>query len=122
MVQEQERVSRTPRGWELQTISVFSAVAAAAVLGMVLLVSDLALWAYLASDGAAGLSPMVRTVFTHAETFDLLYLLLVFGYIGGFTWWQFSTRQMLRRVGDTTGAATGTGRWEPGTGSSSSGS
>ncbi|MEV4642910.1 hypothetical protein AB0J80_36775 [Actinoplanes sp. NPDC049548] len=77
----------------------------AAVLGMILLVSDFALWAYLASEGATGLSPMVRTVFENAAAFDLIYLLLVLGYVGGFVWWQHSTRQLLRRIGDSTGAA-----------------
>ncbi|BFU43261.1 hypothetical protein [Krasilnikovia sp. MM14-A1004] len=108
-------VARPPRDWEVQTVAVLAAVAAATVLGMLLLVTDLAVWAYVASDGASGMSPMVRGIVLNADAFDLLYLLLAFGYVAGFVWWRQRTRDMLRRLGDAADAATrhwAVGAWQ----------
>jgi hypothetical protein len=99
-------VARPPRDWEVQTVAVLGAVAAAALLGMVLFVSDLVLRSYVTSNGASGLSPMVRGVVNHADAIDLLFLLLVFAYIGGFFVWRHHTQRMLQMLGDATGTAT----------------
>ncbi|XVV11660.1 hypothetical protein ACQP2X_43660 [Actinoplanes sp. CA-131856] len=99
-------VARPPRAWELQTAAVMAAIGAAALLGMILVATDLSVRAAVLSDGASGMSPLVSSVVSNAAAFHLLYLLLLFGYLGGFYWWRNRSREMLRRVGDIEGAAT----------------
>jgi hypothetical protein len=95
--------ARPPRSWETQTLALMAAIGVAALLGMIILVSDLAIRSYLSSGGADGLSPFVSGVVGHSEAIDVLYLLLVLVYIGGFHWWRRRTATMLRTVGNTTG-------------------
>jgi hypothetical protein len=96
---------RPPRAWETQTLILLASVAAAAVLAMILLASDLVVRSYLLTNGESGMSPLVSTVVDNADGISLLSLLLVFAYLGGFIWWQRRTRALLRTVGDADGTA-----------------
>src|SRR4051794_17797891 len=96
---------RPPRAWETQTLILLASVAAAAVLAMILLASDLVVRSYLLTNGESGMSPPVSTVVDNADGISLLSLLLVFAYLGGFIWWQRRTRALLRTVGDADGTA-----------------
>jgi hypothetical protein len=98
-------IPRPPRHWELLTVALIVAVAAVTVFGMILLATDLGVRHYLATDGASGMSPLVRMVAEHGSDADTVYLLLVFAYIGGFLLWRHRTREVLRGFGDSTGAA-----------------
>ncbi|GIM93859.1 hypothetical protein [Paractinoplanes toevensis] len=95
--------ARPPREWEARTFALIAAIAAATLLGILLLVTDLALRSYLVAEGADGLSPLVAWMVEHWEAISVLFLLLGFGYLAGFYWWRSSTRAMLRSAGDETG-------------------
>jgi hypothetical protein len=92
---------RPPRSWELQTLAVLVAVAAAALFGIVLFVRDLALRHYVLTGGADGLSPFVAGLVRHGDALGLLFFLILFAYIFGFGWWRRETQQMLGTIGDT---------------------
>jgi len=94
-------VVRPPRAWEVQTIAVFAAVAAAALFGMVLFVRDVALREYVLTDGAGGLSPLVAGLVRHGDALDLLFFVVLLAYIFGFALWRRETQRMLQSIGDT---------------------
>ena len=98
--------ARPPRSWELRTVAVMLVIATTAVLGMLLLVTQLAVRASLAGDGTSGVSPLVAWIIRNSDAFDFFYLLLGLAYIAAFFWWRHDSRAMLRKVGDRTGAAT----------------
>lgn len=98
--------ARPPRSWELRTVAVMVVIATTAVFGMLLLATQLVVRAYLASDGASGVSPLVSAIVRNSDVFDLLYLLLGLAYIGAFFWWRHDSRELLRKVGDEAGNAT----------------
>ena len=90
--------ARPPRSWETKTVAVVAAIGAAALLTMVLLVTDLALRSYALSDGTGTVSPMVAAVIADPSMLDFLNLVLVVAYIAAFYWWRAQTRTMLTRV------------------------
>lgn len=92
---------RPPRSWQLQTAAVIAAIGFAALFGMLLFVQDLALRDYMLTGGVNGLSPMVASLVLHHDAFDLLFFLVLFGYVIGFALWRRQTRQVLDRIGDT---------------------
>lgn len=98
--------ARPPRSWELRTVAVMVVIATTAVFGMLLLATQLVVRAYLASDGASEVSPLVSAIIRNSDMFDLLYLLLGVAYIVAFLWWRHNTRELLRKVGDEAGSAT----------------
>lgn len=91
-------VVRTPREWEAQTAFLIAAVFAAAVLGMLLLVTYLVV-------RARGMSPLVGWVVRNWDAITLLSLLVGIGYVAVFAWWRHRTKELLRRVGDPDGNA-----------------
>ena len=97
------RTARPPREWEMQTLVLMAAVAFCALLGMLLLVSDLAIRSYVLSGGVNGLSPLVRWIVDNWDSISGLFLLLGLGYLVGFAWWRRRTRDMLHSVGDQAG-------------------
>jgi hypothetical protein len=92
-------VARPPREWELQTVGLMVAVAVAAVLCMLFLVTDLALRSYLLNNGADGMSSLVTWVGGNYEVLSGLLSLLGFAYIIGFVFWRRRTKAMLQSVG-----------------------
>jgi hypothetical protein len=98
--------ARPPRSWEIQTVAVMVTIGATALLGIILLVGQLSASAYLAGDGASGMSPLVGSVVRNSTRFDVLYLLSGIAYLGAFLWWRRNSRQMLREVVDADGSAT----------------
>jgi len=92
---------RPPRSWELQTVAVIAAVAAAALFGIVLFVRDLALRDYVLTGGVDGLSPLAAGLVRHGDAFDLLFFVVLLAYIAGFALWRRETQRMLERIGDT---------------------
>jgi hypothetical protein len=92
---------RPPRFWERQTAAVFAAVAAAALFGIVLFVRDLTLRDYVLTGGVDGLSPLVAGLVRHGGAFDLLFFVVLLGYIAGFALWRRETQRMLETIGDT---------------------
>ncbi|MFD0518689.1 hypothetical protein [Paractinoplanes durhamensis] len=85
-------IAKPPRQWEAQTFALLIAIAVAAGLGLLLLVTDLA----------------TRSARTSAEALLIengLYITLSFGYTLGFLWWQRRTREVLRIAGDPNGRA-----------------
>ncbi|WP_030436847.1 hypothetical protein [Actinoplanes subtropicus] len=93
--------ARPPREWELQTFALMVAAGVAALLGMLLLASDVAVRSYLANDGVDGLSPLVGWVLDNGDVISALYLVLGFGYVFGFIYWRRRTVAMLTTVGDS---------------------
>jgi hypothetical protein len=93
------RVARPPREWELQTGGLMVAVAVAAVLCMLLAVTDLAIRSYVLNDGVGGMSSLVAWVVQNYEVLSALLMLLGFAYIAGFIWWRRHTTAMLDSVG-----------------------
>ncbi|MEV7628433.1 hypothetical protein [Actinoplanes sp. NPDC089786] len=100
------RAARPPRSWETQTVGVLVAIAASGLLGVILLATQVGLWAYLRNGGTTTVSALVVFVIDNAGPFDVLYVLLVIAYLGAYFWWRHQTREMLRRIGDFTGGAT----------------
>ena len=76
--------ARPPRSWELRTVAVMLVIAATAVLGMLLLATQLAVRAALAGDGASRVSPLVAWIIRNSDAFDFCYLLLGLAYIAAF--------------------------------------
>lgn len=97
--------ARPPRSWETKTVTVLAAIGAAALLTMVLLVTDLALRSYALSDGSGTVSPLVAAVVDNPYTLDFLNIVLLIAYIGAFYWWRAQTRTLLTRVNVEPGAA-----------------
>lgn len=98
---EIKTVARPPREWEAQTIALMAAIAGAALLAILLLVTDLAVRSYLLDEGANGVSSLVVWVVHNGEALSLLFLLVGFAYLAGFSFWRRRTRAMLDSVGDT---------------------
>jgi hypothetical protein len=94
-------MARPPREWELQTLALIAAIGCAALLGMLLLVSDLAIRSYLLTDGMNGLSSLVLSIIDNRAVISGLFLLLGFGYLLGFVFWRRHTTAMLASVGDS---------------------
>ncbi|MFF5288114.1 hypothetical protein [Paractinoplanes globisporus] len=94
------RGARPPREWEVQTVVLMVAVWCAAGLGILLLVSDLAVRSFLLTDGVNGLSPLVGWILDNGDAISVLYLLLGFGYLAGFVLWRRRTKEMLDSVGE----------------------
>jgi hypothetical protein len=106
MDQTESPVVRTPREWEAQTAFLIAAVFAAALLGILLLVTYIALRAFVLDGGVNGMSPLVSWVVDNWDAVTIVFLLISFGYLGAFYWWRHRTKELLRRVGDPTGNAT----------------
>ncbi|WP_127497480.1 hypothetical protein [Actinoplanes solisilvae] len=97
-------IARPPRSWETKTLAVLAAVGAAALLTMVLLVTDLALRSYALSGATGAVSPLVAAVVEDPYTLDCLNIVLLVAYIGAFYWWRAQTRTLLTRVNVEPGA------------------
>jgi hypothetical protein len=95
------RVARPPHEWEWQTLALIVAAGCAALLGMLLLVSDLAVRSYLITDGVNGLSPLVGWILDNGEVISGLYLVLGFGYLVGYFLWRRRTVAMLDSIGQS---------------------
>ncbi|MCU7729058.1 hypothetical protein ODJ79_35545 [Actinoplanes sp. KI2] len=98
-------VAKPPHEWEIQTFALMVAAGCAAGLGILLLVSDLAVRAYLLTGGADGVSALVAWILDNGDAISALYLMLGFGYLIGFFIWRRRTRALLDSVGEANSPA-----------------
>lgn len=92
-------VARPTREWELQTAGLMVAVAVAAVLCILFVVTDLAIRSYVLSGGVDEMTSLVAWVVQNYDVLSGLLLLLGFAYLVGFVWWRRHTTAMLDSVG-----------------------
>jgi len=94
-------VARPPHEWELQTLALMVAAGCAALLGMLLLVNDLAVRSYLLTDGVNELSPLVGWILDNGEVISGLYLVLGLAYVAGYVLWRRRTVAMMDSIGES---------------------
>jgi hypothetical protein len=92
-------LARPPRPWELQTAALLAGTAATALLTMTILGTDLALLAYLRSDGTSGMTSFVSWTLRHLDVIYLVRSLLFFCCFVLACGWRIRTKTMLRRIG-----------------------